>query len=83
MDGLLRFARNDGLMHLSGRKHINVLDHATIRITYAKTKNARDKPGHDAVFVDGQCDVSLRLACNRLAERGLRGGEAGDRHAIG
>jgi hypothetical protein len=48
-----------------------------------KRKMPGTSPGHDAVFVDGQCDVSLRLACNRLAERGLRGGEAGDRHAIG
>jgi hypothetical protein len=31
-------AANDGLMHLSGRKHIVALDHATIHIMYAKTK---------------------------------------------
>src|SRR5437879_7485938 len=48
-----------------------------------ENENARDKPGHDAVFVDGSFDVGLRLARNRLAERGLGCGKAGDRHAIG
>jgi len=43
MDGLLRFARNDGLMHLGGRKHIIVLDHAAIHIT--QTQMPGTSPG--------------------------------------
>jgi hypothetical protein len=49
MNELLRFARNDGLMHLSGRKHIIVLDHAIIHVTCFKNANARDIQREDAL----------------------------------
>jgi hypothetical protein len=46
----------------------------------------RDKPGHDAIIVwltQGLTPVESRLACDRLAERGLGRREARDRHAVG
>jgi hypothetical protein len=49
----------------------------------AKDVDARDKPGHDVVFSDRVCGRWLRLARNRLAKRGLRGGKTRDRPAIG
>jgi hypothetical protein len=43
--GFAFVAGNDGLMHLGGRKHIIVLDRATIHIMYAKTKMPGTSPG--------------------------------------
>src|SRR4051812_22142910 len=94
---IARMPRSEALVNSSSRKVVNTASTKPVKKfsgamraqlchprTVTGSKRQKKAPGtfralHEAAYDER----ALRLAGNRLAERGLRRGEARDRHAIG